>query len=59
MNKEQLEVSRLLLLKIEKSLGDTKRKFLLWNDGAQWIVSLNGDIKQSKTLSELIYRNDG
>ena len=52
-------VSRSLLLEIEKDLGDTKRQFLLWHDGGEWIVSLNGDMKQCKTLSELVCRNDG
>jgi len=53
-----LAVSRSLPLEIEKDLGDTKRKFLLWHDGGEWIVSLNGDMKQCKTLSELVCRND-
>ena len=52
-------ISRSLLLEIEKDLGDIKRQFLLWHDGGEWIVSLNGNMKQCKTLSELVCRNDG
>lgn len=43
-----------LLQKIEADLGDTKRLFLLWHDGGEWILSLDYDSKQSKTLAELI-----
>lgn len=43
-----------LLLKIEENLGDTTRKFLLWHDGSEWIISLNSDMEKSKTLSELL-----
>lgn len=46
-----------LLQKIEADLGDTKRLFLLWHDGGEWILSLDSDSKQSKTLAELIKHN--
>ena len=39
---------------IDSELGDRSRRFEIWHDGGEWIVSLNGNTNQSKTLRELI-----
>lgn len=45
--------------KLEKSLGDTKRKFTLWHDGGEWLISLKGkEQEQCKTLREWLIGND-
>jgi len=36
-------------------LGDKKRKFVIWHDGGEWIVSLEGqEMTNCKTLKEWI-----
>ena len=40
---------------IIKSLGDTKRKFAIWHDGGEWMVSLEPNaMNNCKTLVEFL-----
>ena len=51
---------------IEKQLGNRKRRFLIWHDGGQWMVSMTKDENnryieagdQSRTLKEIVYGID-
>jgi len=49
-----IPVNGSLLEKIEKELGSRNNKFDLWHDGGEWIISKDGDQKQSKTLKEIV-----
>lgn len=40
-------------LSAEKKLGCTDRKFIIWHDGGEWLISLEGkEMDQCKTLRE-------
>jgi len=37
--------------KLINDLGDTSRKFVIWHDGGEWIISLKGyEMTNCKTL---------
>jgi hypothetical protein len=40
-------------------LGDTKRRFIIWHDGGEWIISLEGkEMTNCKTLIGWLFGND-
>lgn len=57
--RQQLVSGSLPLAELEKDLGDTKRKFVIWHDGGEWLISLkHREQKNCKTLKEWLSGND-